>query len=78
MTANRPKSKKYVIFSLITIFHLYFSAGCNECLVGSEMNQGGMTTRYENVSFVNSPLRLFWSETYKEILWDIDGSLAGE
>lgn len=52
-------------------------SGCNECLVGSEMNQGGFTTRYEGLKFVNTPKRIVWSETKKEILWDLDGSLAG-
>lgn len=51
--------------------------GCNECLVGSEMNQGGFTTRYENITFINTILRLVWSETKKEIIWDIDGSITG-
>mmetsp|Transcript_16459 Transcript_16459/g.22492 ORF Transcript_16459/g.22492 Transcript_16459/m.22492 type:complete len:2653 (+) Transcript_16459:1-7959(+) len=51
--------------------------GCNECLVGSEMNQGGFTTRYEQLRFVKSNKRIFWSETKKEILWDLDGSLGG-
>lgn len=51
--------------------------GCNECLVGSEMNQGGFTTRYEGLKFVNSTLRIYWSPTKKEILWDLDGTLAG-
>ena len=51
--------------------------GCNECLVGSEMNQGAMTTRFEQLTFIKSPARIFWSETKKEILWDLDGTLAG-
>eukprot|EP01036_Dinobryon_divergens_P027890 gene27890-36744_t len=51
--------------------------GCNECLVGSEMNQGAMTARFEQLQFIKSPARVFWSETKKEILWDLDGTLAG-
>jgi hypothetical protein len=51
--------------------------GCNECLLGSEMNQGGFTTRYAGLKFVNSTKRIVWSETKKEILWDLDGTLAG-
>jgi len=41
------------------------------------MNQGGFTTRYEQLRFVKSNKRIFWSETKKEILWDLDGSLGG-
>jgi len=51
--------------------------GCNECLVGSEMNQGGMTARYQGLKFVNTTKRIKWSDTKKEILWDLDGTLAG-
>ena len=51
-------------------------AGCNECLVGSEMNQGAFTTRFEDLKFVNTILRTVWIETKKEILWDLDGTLG--
>jgi hypothetical protein len=36
-----------------------------------------MLLRYENMRFVNSPKRIAWTQTKKEILWDLDGTLAG-
>lgn len=47
--------------------------GCNECLSESNMKQGGFTTRYEQLRFIRSTKRIFWSGTKKEILWDLDG-----
>ena len=51
--------------------------GCNSCLSAEMMAQGAFTARYEGLKFVNSTLRVKWMETKKEILWDLDGSLAG-
>jgi hypothetical protein len=51
--------------------------GCNECMVGSEMSQGGYTARYQGLKFVQSPRRIYWQMPKKEILWDLDGTLAG-
>jgi hypothetical protein len=51
--------------------------GCNECEEGSSLKQGAFTTRFEGLKFPNTQKRLVWSPTYKEILWDLDGSLAG-
>ena len=51
-------------------------AGCNDCL-GETMKQGAFTTRFEQLKFVNTELRIVWRPTYKEIMWDLDGTLAG-
>ena len=51
-------------------------SGCNDCL-GETMKQGAFTTRFEGLQFINSEKRIYWSPTYKEIMWDLDGSLAG-
>eukprot|EP01042_Synura_sphagnicola_P036437 gene36437-biopygen5441 len=52
--------------------------GCNECLNGENMAQGGFTYRTKRLKFVNSTKILTWSPNYKEIFWDLDGSMAGE
>ena len=51
--------------------------GCNMCFSNEMMAQGAFTARYDGLKFVNSTLRVQWTETKKEILWDLDGSLAG-
>lgn len=50
---------------------------CNDCLSGENMNQGAGTYRFANLTFVNTTKRIVWSETKKDIFWDLDGSLAG-
>ena len=52
-------------------------SGCNECDSGEFMNQGAKTYRFEGLRFVNSTRRTIWSRHYKQIFWDLDGSLAG-
>jgi hypothetical protein len=52
-------------------------AGCNECFSDESMMQGAFTTRFEQLKFVNSRLRIVWVPSYKEIMWDLDGTLAG-
>ena len=52
-------------------------SGCNDCDGGEFMNQGARTYRFEGLKFVNSTRRTIWSRHYKQIFWDLDGSLAG-
>ena len=54
-----------------------FSA-CNECDTGEEFRQGGFTTIFKNTNFINSSIRIRWTPHFKEIFWDVDGSLIGE
>ncbi|RYG70223.1 hypothetical protein EON64_00770, partial [archaeon] len=51
--------------------------GCNKCLGGEDMSQGAFTHRYEQLKFVKTKRRTIWIPPRKEILWDLDGSLAG-
>lgn len=51
--------------------------GCNGCNSGEFMRQGAFTYRWEGLKFVNSPRRTSWSPHYKQIFWDLDGSLGG-
>lgn len=51
---------------------------CNECLDGAFMNQGASTYRFEGIKFINTSKRILWTETQKDIIWDLDGSIAGK
>ena len=51
--------------------------GCNKCNSGEFMENGGFTTRFEGLKFVRSTVRTVWSPHYKQIFWDLDGTLAG-
>lgn len=52
-------------------------SGCANCLNGQEMAQGGFTQRYEGFKFIQTSKRIQWTETKKEIIWDLDGSIGG-
>lgn len=51
--------------------------GCNECLSGPEMNQGGHTYRFDTLKFVRSQVRIVHEETKKQMFHDLDGTLLG-
>lgn len=53
-------------------------SSCNECLSGENMHQGASTYRFRGMKFVNTSKRILWTETKKDIFWDLDGSLAGK
>jgi len=52
-------------------------AGCNNCPGSEHKNQGGHTYRYDRLKFVNVQRRTIWMPYYKDIVWDVDGTLAG-
>jgi hypothetical protein len=53
-------------------------SGCAKCDSHTDMKQGGYTTRFEGLRFVNSPRRVKWTAPYKQIFWDLDGSLTDQ
>jgi hypothetical protein len=55
----------------------YAIAGCNECDSPNMFHQGGFTTRFQKLQFINSPRRVRWNPHKKEIFYDLDGSLTG-
>eukprot|EP00595_Chromulina_sp_UTEXLB2642_P001523 CAMPEP_0196766926 /NCGR_PEP_ID=MMETSP1095-20130614/32902_1 /TAXON_ID=96789 ORGANISM="Chromulina nebulosa, Strain UTEXLB2642" /NCGR_SAMPLE_ID=MMETSP1095 /ASSEMBLY_ACC=CAM_ASM_000446 /LENGTH=2258 /DNA_ID=CAMNT_0042131985 /DNA_START=2674 /DNA_END=9450 /DNA_ORIENTATION=- len=50
-------------------------SGCNDCDSGEMFVQGGITTRFLNMTFSKTSRRILWTPHYKEIFWDLDGSL---
>jgi hypothetical protein len=52
-------------------------SSCNKCAEGDDMWQGGDTVRFRRLRFVNTIRRIEWRPTYKQIFWDLDGTLAG-
>jgi hypothetical protein len=53
-------------------------AGCNDCDSDAHMMQGGFTFRFNNLRFFETPHRVRWTEPYKQIFFDYDGTLTGD
>lgn len=53
-------------------------SGCNSCDVGESFVQGGYTTRFQEIEFINTTRRIYWLQHFKEIFHDLDGSLTNE
>ena len=51
--------------------------GCTGCCSEFGSKQGAYTYRYERLKFVNTPVRVAWACPYKQIHFDIDGTLTG-
>ena len=51
--------------------------GCAACCCAIGPKQGAYTYRWEKLQFYNSPVRVGWGCPYKQIHFDIDGSLTG-
>jgi hypothetical protein len=41
------------------------------------MSQDGFTYRFEQLTFIETSGRIKWSPHFKQIFWDLDGSLTG-
>ena len=52
-------------------------SGCIGCDSGEFMKQGAYTYRLEGLKYRYSNVRIEWSRHFKQIFWDLDGSLAG-
>jgi plastocyanin len=52
-------------------------SGCAGCCSPQKFKQGGYTYRFENLKFINTPARTRWTCPYKQIFYDLDGSLTG-
>ena len=50
---------------------------CLQCDSHTDYRQGGYTSRWQGLTFVNSPKRVLWTPPYKELFWDLDGTLTG-
>ncbi len=48
-----------------------------QCNSEIELRQGGYTYRWQGVQFINSPKKVLWTAPFKQIFWDLDGSLTG-
>lgn len=53
-------------------------SSCAKCDSSTLMKQGGYTTRWEGMLFVNSPKRVSWVAPFRDIFRDLDGSLSGQ
>jgi len=53
-------------------------SSCAKCDSHTDMKQGGFTARFEGLRFVNSPRRVKWTAPYKQIFWDLDGTLTDQ
>jgi hypothetical protein len=52
-------------------------SSCMKCGSQTDLKQGGYTVRFRGLRFVNCSQRVAWVEPYKEIFFDLDGSLTG-
>ena len=41
------------------------------------LRQGGYTFRWQGITFINSTKKVKWTVPYKQIFWDLDGSITG-
>ena len=48
-----------------------------QCSKESELRQGAYTYRWQGLTFINTTARVKWTTPFKQIFWDLDGSLAG-
>jgi hypothetical protein len=53
-------------------------SGCNSCCSPIKLKQGAYTYRFERLEFENSPVRTEWTCPYKQIFYDLDGTLTGQ
>jgi hypothetical protein len=51
--------------------------GCADCGSFADLKQGGYTYRWRGLTFVNTPRRVKWTTPFKQIFWDLDGTLTG-
>lgn len=56
------------------LHHALFLLQCNSDM---DYRQGGYTVRWQGLTFINTPRRILWTAPYKEMFWDLDGSLTG-
>jgi plastocyanin len=52
-------------------------SSCAGCCSPISPKQGGYTVRYERLKFENSPMKTKWTCPYKQIHYDLDGTLTG-
>ncbi len=48
-----------------------------QCNSEVDLRQGGYTFRWQRLTFVNSARRVQWTPPFKQIFWDLDGTLTG-
>ena len=51
--------------------------GCLQCNSDVHYKQGGFTTRWQGLTFINTTKRGLWTVPYEDIFLDLDGSLTG-
>eukprot|EP00038_Savillea_parva_P003003 m.119932 g.119932 ORF g.119932 m.119932 type:complete len:4300 (+) comp11038_c0_seq7:960-13859(+) len=52
-------------------------SGCAGCCSANSMRQGAYTFRFQRLHWINSTLRTQWTCPYKQIMYDLDGTLTG-
>ena len=52
-------------------------SACNGCCSPVTKRQGGYTFRFDRLTFDNVPKRVEWTCPFKQILFDLDGTLTG-
>ena len=52
-------------------------SACAGCCTPTKFRQGAYTFRFENLVWKNSAVRTKWTCPYKQIFYDLDGSLSG-
>lgn len=50
---------------------------CSHCFHPASSNGGGWTYSVENLSFTNTPRRIKYNIPFREVIYDMDGSLTG-
>uniref|UniRef100_A0A0G4ICS1 PA14 domain-containing protein n=1 Tax=Chromera velia CCMP2878 TaxID=1169474 RepID=A0A0G4ICS1_9ALVE len=52
-------------------------AGCSSCDSDTDFSQGAFTYRTRNMKYPGSNVHVTWRSPFKEIFWDMDGTLTG-
>eukprot|EP00035_Acanthoeca_spectabilis_P007825 m.144226 g.144226 ORF g.144226 m.144226 type:complete len:4359 (-) comp14100_c0_seq10:3061-16137(-) len=52
-------------------------SACAGCCSANSMRQGAYTYRFQRLHWINSTKRTHWTCPYKQIMYDLDGSLTG-
>eukprot|EP00638_Chattonella_subsalsa_P015791 CAMPEP_0117829880 /NCGR_PEP_ID=MMETSP0949-20121206/8130_1 /TAXON_ID=44440 /ORGANISM="Chattonella subsalsa, Strain CCMP2191" /LENGTH=3868 /DNA_ID=CAMNT_0005670717 /DNA_START=230 /DNA_END=11837 /DNA_ORIENTATION=- len=76
-----PQDEFYYISGITFVNFVGSSAaisGCNACETDTKRNQGAYTYRFDRLKFVNVDQKTKWNWPYKDIFWDLDGTLTDQ
>ena len=66
------------------VFAMSLVEPCSLCVCPEQcdseiaLRQGGYTFRWQGIKFINTTKKVLWTAPYKQIFWDLDGSLTGQ